>query len=332
MMTSWCVLSACQEVAPSTNWVPSTNAPFVVEDMEPTAVPQPIPTATPMPEPLPFRVLAYVTSSIVPETIPYDRLTHINYAFLIPNEDGSFAPFANGWKLKKIVADAHEAGVTVMISVGGWGWEKQFEVMAADSATRMAFVENLVAFVEEYNLDGVDMDWEYPLPGDSAENFVLLSQELRAAFPDKELTTAVVSYGGTGEGMLPETFPLYDTINVMTYDGAEHGTMQQFTDGLAYWLDRGVPAEKLVMGVPFYSRPNEILYRKIVESNPENAYADTVEWGGAVETYNGIPTIQEKTRLALENAGGIMFWTLDQDAFDELSLLKAIDDTVDQSQ
>ncbi len=76
-----------------------------------------------------------------------------------------------------------------------------------------------MAFVAEYDLDGVDMDWEYPLPGDSAKNFLLLSQELRAAFPDKELTTAVVSYGATAEGMLPETFPLYDTINVMTYDG-----------------------------------------------------------------------------------------------------------------
>jgi GH18 family chitinase len=132
--------------------------------------------------------------------------------------------------------------------------------------------------------------------------------------------------------MLPETFAIYDTINVMTYDGAEHGTMQQFNDGLAYWLDRGVPAEKLVMGVPFYSRPGEVPYRKIVEADPESAQLDSVEWNGTLEAYNGIPTIQEKTRLSLEDTGGIMFWTLDQDAFDDLSLLKAIDDTVNQSQ
>ncbi len=325
MMSSWCVLGACQE-APSSNDVDS-----LTESQEAAATAVTTPTATPMPTSQ-FRVLAYVTGSIVPETIPYDRLTHINYAFLIPNEDGSFAPFANGWKLKKIVSDAHEAGVEVMISVGGWGWEKEFEVMAADPATRKVFVENLVAFVEEYNLDGVDMDWEYPLPGESAETFLLLSQELRAAFPDKELTTAVVSYGATGEGMLPETFPLYDTINVMTYDGPDHGSMQQFNDGLAYWQERGVPSEKLIMGVPFYSRPSEIIYRKIVESDPEAAQSDTVAWGGTTETYNGIPTIQEKTRLSLEHAGGIMFWTLDQDSFDELSLLKAIDDVVSQSQ
>lgn len=325
MTASWLVLSACQEVDSSNQDEPLTSSSEIA-----TVVPDP--TATAMPEPPPFRVLAYVTSSVVPETIPYERLTHINYAFLIPNEDGTFATLPNGWKLKKIVADAHEAGVEVMISVGGWGWEKEFEVMAADPASRTVFVENLVAFVEEYNLDGVDMDWEYPLPGESAENFLLLSQELRAAFPDKELTTAVVSYGATGEGMLPETFPLYDTINVMTYDGSGHGSMQQFNDGLAYWQDRGVPPEKLIMGVPFYSRPGLVPYRKLVEGNPEAAQVDAFEFGGTEETYNGLPTIQEKTRLSMENAGGIMFWTLEQDAFDDLSLLKAIDEVVQQNQ
>lgn len=101
--------------------------------------------------------------------IPYERLTHINYAFLIPNEDGSFAPLTNGWKLKTIVAQAHEAGVKVLISVGGWGWDEQFETLAAAAATRTTFVQNLTAFVNEYNLDGADIDWEYPDPGPSAQ-------------------------------------------------------------------------------------------------------------------------------------------------------------------
>ncbi len=324
MSGSGCVLGACQ------GGVSSRDVDFLSENQEATVTAVTLSTAIPSPTSS-FRVLAYVTSSIVPDTIPYDRLTHINYAFLIPNEDGSFAPFANGWKLKKIVSDAHDAGVEVMISVGGWGWEKEFEAMAADPATRKMFVDNLIAFVATYNLDGVDIDWEYPLPGKSAENFLLLSQELRAAFPDKDLTTAVISHGAAGEGILPETLALYDTINVMTYDGADHGTIQQFNDGLAYWQERGVPSEKLIMGVPFYSRPSEIIYQKIVERHPEAAQSDTVEWGGTIETYNGIPTIQEKTRLALTHAGGIMFWTLDQDSFDELSLLKAIDDIVSQS-
>lgn len=61
------------------------------------------------------------------------------------------------------------------------------------------------------------------------------------------------------------------------------------------------------MGVPFYARPGETIYRKIVEANPQNAYVDTIEWNGAPIVYNGIPTIQAKTQLAMDKAGGIMF-------------------------
>jgi GH18 family chitinase len=72
-----------------------------------------------MTESQPFRVIAYVTAAAIPELIPYEKLTHINYAFLIPNPDGSFAPMANRWKLQTIAAQAHEHGVQVLISVGG---------------------------------------------------------------------------------------------------------------------------------------------------------------------------------------------------------------------
>ena len=284
-------------------------------------------TETPMPEAT-FRVIAYVTAGITPETIPYDRLTHINYAFLIPNSDGTFAPFANGWKLKNIASQAHAADVQVLISVGGWGWEKEFEAMAAESATRAAFVQNLTEFVAEYDLDGADIDWEYPQPGPSSQNFLALIQALRVAMPDKLLTTAVVSYGDNAEGILSETFPIFDFVNVMTYDGPDHGTMSQFQTGLDYWQGRGLSPEKTVMGVPFYSRPSEAIYRKIIEADPQAAYADTIEWNGVTNQYNGIPTIQNKTEIAMERAGGIMFWTLDHDAVGDLSLLKAIDETV----
>jgi GH18 family chitinase len=290
----------------------------------PSATPMP-PTATPQP---PFRVIAYVTSAVVADVIPYDRLTHINYAFLIPNDDGSFAPFGNGWKLKQIVSEAHEADVAVLIAVGGWGWDAQFEAMAADPAHRADFVQNLTAFVEEYGLDGIDIDWEYPDPGQSAENFLALIQELRAAMPDKLLTTAVVSYGQTGEGIMSETFELFDFVNIMTYDGPDHGTMEQFNAGLEYWQGRGLPAEKTVMGVPFYGRPTETLYRNIVAADPQAAYIDSIEYNGDTIFYNGIPTIQQKTQIAMERAGGIMFWTLEHDTADNLSLLNAIDSVV----
>jgi GH18 family chitinase len=275
-----------------------------------------------------FRVIAYVTAAVVPETIPYESLTHINYAFLIPNADGTFAHFPNAWKLETVVEQSRRAGVKVLISVGGWGWHDQFDALAADPATRSLFVQNLVSFVARYDLDGADIDWEYPRPGTSAQNFLLLVRELRQALPDKLLTTAVVAYGDTGAGIAGETFDLFDFVNVMTYDGPDHGTMAQFEAGLDYWQERGLPPEKTVMGVPFYARPHELTYRRIVAADPEAAYQDAVEYHGTTIRYNGIPTIQAKTRLARQRAGGIMFWTLEHDAPGELSLLKAIDAVV----
>lgn len=285
----------------------------------------------PSPIPQPFIILAYATDGIFPGIIPYDKLTHINYSFLTPKADGTFNPIINSWKLQQIVKTAHEHDVRVCISVGGWGWDAQFEEMAASPESRTKFVQNLKAFVDEYGLDGVDIDWEYPDPGQSSQNFLTLIQELRAAMPDKLLTTAVVSYGDDhGAGIPTESFELFDFVNIMAYDGSDHGTLEQFGKGLLYWSKRGLSPEKTVMGVPFYSHPKGlpkeegVTYSKLTQTDPAAAQIDEFDYYGVIQVYNGIPTIQAKTRMAMDKAAGIMFWALDHDAQGELSLVNAI--------
>jgi GH18 family chitinase len=292
-----------------------THVEDIMED------PKPVVTETPVPPS--FRIIAYVTDGIIENLIPYEKLTHINYSFLTPRSDGTFNRINNGWKLKLIVQNAHANGVKVLISVGGWGWDKEFETVAADPSLRSAFVRNLKSFVDEYQLDGADVDWEYPDAGQSAQNFLAMMQELRLAMPDKLFTTAVVSYGENGMGILPDTFELFDFVNVMTYDGPDHGSMEQFESGLAFWSERGLPKEKIVMGVPFYGDPN-FAYFKIVREDPAAAQADTYDYYGTLYHYNGIPTVRAKTKMAMDKAGGIMFWTLDYDTQGELSLVNAI--------
>ena len=293
----------------------------------PTVTIAPEPTVTPSSSAPSFIVLAYATEGINADMIPYQKLTHINYSFLIPNSDGSFKPISSSSKLEQIVNTAHGHNVKVNISVGGWGWDAQFEELAANPESRTAFIQNLKAFVDEYQLDGADIDWEYPDPGQSSQNFLALIQELRTTMPEKLLTTAVVSYGDEyGSGIPGESFELFDFVNVMTYDGPDHGTMEQFEKGLSYWRARGLPKERIVMGLPFYARP-EMPYFKIVETNPNAAQTDTFELDGTTYHYNGIPTVQAKTRIAMENTSGIMFWALDHDAQGELSLVEAIYET-----
>ena len=298
----------------------------------PTPLPETeTPVATSTPTPPRFRVLAYVTEDTIPELIAYDKLTHINYAFVLPRPDGSLRDVSNPWKLKKIIETANPHGVKVLISVGGWGLEKEFEAIAADPAIRAIFVQNLVNYAAEYQLHGVDIDWEYPVAGVSDGNYLALMRELRAALPENILlTTAVAAYGSNADGIPTEAFEVLDFVNLMVYDLSReaHATLAMAEQSLDYWQGRGLSVEKTVLGVPFYSRPGEIPYRKMVQADPAAAQVDEFEYAGATQYYNGIPTMKAKTELALRRASGIMFWALPQDTMDEYSLLAAIDQVV----
>jgi chitinase len=113
-------------------------------------------TGTPMEKS--FKIIGYAgDGNIVLSLIQFDKLTHINYAFLLPKADGTFFPLLNPSKLEQIVEKAHEKGVKVLISVGGWGYDGEFEILAVDAESRERFIENLLNLVEEYQLDGVDI-------------------------------------------------------------------------------------------------------------------------------------------------------------------------------
>jgi GH18 family chitinase len=297
--------------------------------MPPIPTTAPVPTVRSTPAPRPFRVIGYVTSAVMVENIPFNQLTHLNYAFLIPNADGTFVPLSNSWKVKELVNRSRANGVQVLISIGGWGWDAQFEEMAASPEKRAVFIREALKVVDEYGFDGVDVDWEYPDPGQSAQNYLALITELRAALPGKLLTTAVIASGDEfGLGVPAETFAMFDFVNIMTYDGPDHATLEQFQMGLDYWLGRGVPPEKLVMGLPFYSRPGEVPYRKLVQNDPAASQTDVLIYNGTEQRYNGIPTVRQKTLIALDKASGIMFWTLEHDAAGDASLLNAIYQTI----
>lgn len=283
------------------------------------------------PTPPPARIVGYLPSwSGEVERLPYARLTHINYAFLLPNPDGSLQPIDNPAKLRSLVARAHTSGVAVLIAVGGWSGgpiDPAFEALAADPHTRSAFIDNMVAFVDQYQLDGVDIDWEYPR-AESAGNFTALMRELHDALRPraKLLTAAVVSEGEHAAGIAPEVFALVDWLGIMAYDGGEpHANLEWSIASLQFWLQRGLPAAKAVLGVPLYARPGESFsYAQAVAADPANATRDCATVGGRVGCYNGLDTVRKKAEHALQHAGGVMVWELSQDTADDTSLIAAI--------
>ncbi|UII22859.1 glycosyl hydrolase family 18 protein [Fulvivirga ligni] len=276
-----------------------------------------------------FRVVGYMPSwSGTAASIQYEKLTHINYSFILPNADGSLQGIENPQKLQQIVTSAHNVGTKVLIAVGGWndGNDSNFGALASNASTRTNFVNSLMSFVSQYNLDGVDMDWEYPREGNEPQNYELMMQELGAALHSngKILTAAVVASGWNADGILSGVFDDIDFLNIMAYDGgdgASHSPYSYAVTALDYWLGRGLPASKAVLGVPFYGRPTWRAYNVLIAAGA-NPNQDVFEG----TYYNGIPTIKSKTQLALDRASGIMIWEISQDTQDQTSLLSAIDE------
>ncbi len=281
-----------------------------------------------------FKIVGYSASwRGTADEIQFDKLTHVIYAFAIPNTAGNIISLENTSKLQSIVSKAHAKGVKVSLAVGGWSYngaelDGTFEQLAASPSARTNLVNNLVSLVNQYGLDGVDMDWEYPDAGTSSEtNYVALMTELSQAMHSrgKLLSAAVVAQGWTANAVTSAVINAVDFLNVMAYDGdagAGHSPMSYATSALDYWLtQRGAPSSKINLGVPFYARPSWRAYDELVPLAP-SVVPYTDYYNG--DYYNGIPTIQAKTQLAMDRAGGIMIWELSHDTNDGTSLLSAI--------
>uniref|UniRef100_UPI00404B1230 glycosyl hydrolase family 18 protein n=1 Tax=Candidatus Limnocylindrus sp. TaxID=2802978 RepID=UPI00404B1230 len=293
------------------------------------------PTVSPSPTPLartqPFKVVGYVTPAANIDAIDFSLLTHINYSFLIPRANGTTRPFGAPNHLRKVVAQAQKHDVKVLIAVGGWGWDKEFETLAADPAIRAKLAKRVAEFCANYQLDGIDIDWEYPNAGASAAHFAALAIALRSALPAGALVTAAVLADATDAvGISTDAVGHLDFINLMAYDGprTNHSSYAMAERSIATWLARGIHPDKLVLGVPFYARPGGASYRTLLANDAATASGDRILFKGVEQNYNGPATIRRKTELALQLAGGIMIWELSKDARGSDSLLRVIGETV----
>lgn len=281
----------------------------------------------------------------VASEIQFDKLTHINFAFALPAMDGGvgFQEEVYETRLASLVSDAHARGVKVLISVGGWmgGQNPAFEAVAADASLTAAFVNNLVDFVNNNSLDGVDIDWEFP-GADSAQNYANMMSRLSQAMRErgKLLTAAVHAVSFYGQHIMDAVFGYVDFLNLMAYEGGEgisHSPYEYAVASLNYWIDaRHLPKAKAILGVPFYGQPGEVSYRKLVAYDAQASDRDVTNYPVNPTNpkqlvpvyYNGIPTIKRKTVLALQRGAGVMIWELSQDAIGKRSLLKVIFETV----
>jgi len=152
------------------------------------------PSAAPAVRPSDRVIIAYVFPQdrvIDPAEIAAEKLTHINYAFADIKGGKVVEGFAHDAENFKVLAGLRKRHpqLRILVSVGGWTWSGAFSDMVLTPKSRAVFVESALAFVRRNDLDGFDVDWEYPgLPGngnphrpEDKANFTALMAELRAA-------------------------------------------------------------------------------------------------------------------------------------------------------
>jgi chitinase len=240
------------------------------------------------------RIVGYVFApdeAIRPDQIAAEKLTHVNYAFvelrggrLVAGGEHDAANLAVLTGLRRT-----HPRLRVLVSVGGWTGSKGFSEMARTAAGRARFAESATEFVRLHDLDGLDVDWEYPgqpgagnphRPGDR-EAFNLLLADLRAAL-DRDgsrrgrALLLTIAAGASAEYLahteMANAQASLDLVNLMTYDfcvaeagdkAGHHANLREspadpgghsVDKAVRLFLEAGVPAAKLVLGVPFYGR------------------------------------------------------------------------------
>ncbi len=267
--------------------------------------------------------------------IDYSKLTHIIYFHIWPNNDGSLDTSAVHFDdLDTIVTNAHDAEVKVMIAAGGWGVSNGFGPMSADDTARANFVSKIVQFINEHQLDGVDIDWE-PIDSETKKiNQKILLHDLRTGLdelPEYKLLTVAVN--AERIDLFPESADDVDWVNLMAYDmnwrRGEHSNFNDSVAALAEYVGIGIPEDKLALGIPFYGRNDQakaMKYEDIVlacNPGPSVNYCNNY-------FFNGIDLVQQKSQFILNsNYAGVMIWNLGQDTYDGTSLLDAINVIMD---
>ena len=207
------------------------------------------------------------------------RLTHINLAFgVIVDGLLSMKNFPN-LKEQLVRVRAMNPKLKIVLSIGGWT-AGGFSLMSRTSEGRAAFAQSVKNVLDDYGLDGVDIDWEYPCSDEAGidcdpsdkQNFSYLMESMReAAGPNRIVSIAA----GGGDYFVRDTemdkvAQICDYVQLMTYDlnwGAHttrhhtslYAIAGSYSQGNADYCTRlfhaaGVPLKKIVLGAAFYSR------------------------------------------------------------------------------
>lgn len=248
-----------------------------------------------------YMVVAYVAGyrEFDFSTIDVSGITHVNYAFANIRDgkvvfdtvkiDGVLPNSGDIDELNSL--KKNKPDLKVLVSVGGWTWSGGFSDVALTEQSREVFAKSCADFIKEYQLDGIDLDWEYPNQSgagnthrpEDVQNFTLMLKAIR-----EQLDSMAQSEGKGNHYLLTiatgaddiyvkntelgELHKYIDFLNIMTYDfyngwhnvNGHHSNYlpsaqpemdkNSVVNAVEMHVKAGFPVEKINLGIPFYGR------------------------------------------------------------------------------
>lgn len=290
-------------------------------------------------------------------------LTHINFSFgeiyMKNNVYQKIGIHGGNNELKRVVDLKNEnpnlkvlLSITSLVELDDNKRDGGFSQLSQDPYQRQLFIIDCLELCDRFNLDGIDLNWEFPtiswngqtpLPND-IENFTLLVKEMRDIFKDKLITIAThvnAKYMNIGE-----LEKYVDFFNVMCYDLGEGEKFQyhnaiddqyfNIMDSIKIYKNILQDTNKYVMGIPLYIRYNHKTkytpINKVDFSNPNYIInkGDVIPFLYEIVDYKLIPigsfedeeSIEVKSNIIRDNKlGGFMIWNLAHDIDDKYLIM-----------
>ncbi|KAG1739806.1 glycoside hydrolase family 18 protein [Suillus occidentalis] len=260
--------------------------------------------------------------------ISWDKYNTMYYSFATTTSDVNSISLegSDGSMLPAFVSAAHAHGVKAHIAIGGWGGSIYFSSNVATAENRTAFVNTVVDFVEQYDLDGINFDWEYPnkqgigcnvVSSEDTANFLSFLQELREDCSNLTISAAVsvtpfLDSNGKASTNVTAFAKVLDYIAIMDYDiwgswssavgpnaplydSCASSSYQQGSAASAVnaWSNAGMPLDQIVLGVASYGHSYSV--------KPSDAFVSGTKTLAAYPAFN---SSNQPVGDAWDNTGG----------------------------
>ena len=224
--------------------------------------------------------------------------------FRVKDEEGTLECIAS----TEYVTKAHNKGIEVWAVVTDVDYSVNIGAILSSSEKREAMVSTLIAYAQQYDLDGINVDFE-TVGAEYGDDFIQFLRELSIQTHANNIVLSVDNYAPTASTMYynrAEQGLVADYVVIMGYD--EHWSSSQVAGSVASinFVEQGilntmeeVPAEKIINAIPFYTR----LWKEIPKTEEELAEQEGTDAAEYPYKVSSQAYGMNKIKVAIETAG-----------------------------